>query len=212
MYMAIVEKLRTHHRYYHWKRRGAIFIHVPKAAGTSVNQALYGRTLGHYKAMEIRSCFPRLYRSVFVFSFVRNPWSRVLSAYRFAKAGRTESMGVRNPSQYKIPEFESFERFLFEWLAVQDLNEIDFVFQPQYKFVCDDNERLITDYIGRVETLADDARLISTRIGRDLTIGFSNKTSDGPDYVDHFHSPGMVDLVAERYAKDVNLFGYSFGG
>lgn len=120
-------------------------------------------------------------------------------------------MGIRNPSQYRIPAFRSFESFLFEWLAVQDLDEVDFVFQPQYRFVCDHEDRLITDFIGHVETLADDAQLIGDRLGCILNIGRVNETGAGESYVDHFRSQDMVDLVANCYAKDMALFGYSFG-
>ncbi|MDN5936600.1 MAG: sulfotransferase family protein, partial [Nitrosospira sp.] len=183
----------------------------PKAAGTSINYALYGRTLGHFTAKDLRRHFPSLFARSFVFSFVRNPWSRVLSAYRFAKAGHTESMGIKNPSQYQVPVFQSFERFLFEWLAMQNLNQIDFVFQPQYRFVCDENEAVIVDYIGKVETLAEDARVVGDRLRKDLNIGHANRTGDGSAYVRQFHSQDMVDLIAERYATDIALFNYSFG-
>lgn len=37
-----------------WKATGVIFVHVPKAAGVSVSRALYGRPLGHFRALDIR--------------------------------------------------------------------------------------------------------------------------------------------------------------
>lgn len=120
-------------------------------------------------------------------------------------------MGIRNPSQYRIPAFRSFEQFLFEWLAIRKLEELDLVFQPQYRFVCDDNQQVITDYIGKVETLAEDARVVGDRLRKDLNIGHANRTGDGSAYVRQFHSQDMVDLIAERYATDIALFNYSFG-
>src|SRR5690554_6741845 len=67
-------KINIWRRYFNWSKANCIFVHVPKAAGTSVNKAIYGRTLGHYSACEIQEKFPKLYERVFTFSLVRNPW------------------------------------------------------------------------------------------------------------------------------------------
>lgn len=189
----------------YWKKQGCIFIHVPKAAGTSINQALYGRTLGHFSAEEIRDNFSGFYHSAFVFSFVRNPWDRALSAYRFAKAGRTESMGIVNPEKYQIPEFRSFESFLFDWLPKNDLNCADFVFQPQHRFVCDGNGEVITDYIGKVENIDNDIAVVEGKTGRSLKLGQSNKTKTAARYTESYLDQDMIDIVAEHYARDVEL-------
>lgn len=195
----------------YWKKQGCIFIHVPKAAGTSINQALYGRTLGHFSADEIRHNFTEFYDKAFVFSFVRNPWDRALSAYRFAKAGRTESMGIANSEKYKAPEFKSFESFLFDWLSKNDLNHVDFVFQPQYRFVCDRDKKIITDYIGKVENISQDIKEVERVTNRSLKLGQSNKTQAASRYTESYHNQDMIDMVSSLYAEDIELFSYRFG-
>lgn len=207
------ENFNLYRRYPYWNREGVIFVHVPKAAGTSINKALYGRTLGHYTASEIKARFPGLYSRSFVFSVVRNPWDRVLSAYRFAKVGRTESMGMSNPGQYRIPEFSSFERFLFDWLVYQDLNKVDFVFQPQIRFVCDPDsqEQIIVDYLGRMETLDTDIRAVAGKLKRSLSVPRSNVTQGGmSDFRSAYTSPEMIDLVGRIYFNDIDVLNYSF--
>ena len=130
-----------------------------------MNHALYGRTLGHYSIAEITQRFPGLVNESFVFSFARNPYSRILSSYHFAKAGKTNDMGISRPEQYQTQEFASFDRFLNEWLVRQDLAEVDFVFQPQCNFVCIDGE-LALDFLGNVESLDEDIQLIEEKLGR----------------------------------------------
>ena len=73
-------EINIYRRYISWKKAKCIFVHVPKAAGTSINYALYGRTLGHYTIEEIQSRFPKLVERLFVFSFVRHPYARLVSA------------------------------------------------------------------------------------------------------------------------------------
>lgn len=206
----VKHKINLFRRYTHWKRGGCIYIHIPKAAGTSLNKAIYGRTLGHYTADEIQSRFPKLFGKVFVFSFVRNPWDRVLSAYRFAKVGKTDSMGMYRPEQYQIPEFESFERFLFEWLAKQNVSKVDFVFQPQSKFVLGKEGKSIVDYIGKVESLDSDIRHVESVLGKSINVGRENMTSEKTDYRSAYINDDMVELVRSLYREDVDTFGYTF--
>jgi hypothetical protein len=182
---------------------------VPKAAGTSINKAIYGRTLGHYRAAEIEKKFPNLYFDCFTFSFVRNPWDRLFSAYKFAKAGGTESMGVSSPEKYKIPEFESFERFVFEWFYKKDIEKEDYIFQPQWCFLCDQESNIMVDYVGKTESLEKDIQFVESKIARRLDIMRVNSTSQETGFEKAYTHPDMIEVVRLKYKKDINLFGYN---
>ena len=206
----IIYALNLYRRYNYWKNNKCIFIHVPKVAGTSINHAIYGRTLGHYSALEIQNKFPKLFSDSFTFSLVRNPWDRLLSAYRFAKQGRTETMGIRNSKQYQIPEFESFESFVLEWLVHKNVDELDFVFQTQSRFLVDFNGQLLPDYIGKLENIDTDIKNIETKLNRTLRIPHVNKTSVSSCYREAYKTQTMIDIVSEKYSKDIELFNYEF--
>lgn len=204
-------KINLFRRRKYWSAHNCIFVHVPKAAGTSINKAIYNKTLGHYSASEIKSAFPDLFDRAFTFSFVRNPWDRALSAYRFAKIGKTESMGVHKPFQYKIPEFDNFERFIKEWLVHQDLYKTDFIFRPQHIFVCDSRGRLLVDFIGKTENIQFDLAHVSSKIGKNIMPKKVNSTSGGiTDYRSAYKNCDMVDLVYSLYREDADKFDYRF--
>ena len=208
--MVIPHNINLYRRYPHWKRAGCIYIHIPKAAGTSINSAIYGRTLGHYRADEIASRFPKLYQKCFTFSFVRNPWSRSLSAYQFAKIGKTQTMGMSNPEKYQVPEFDTFERFLFDWLSTKNLEKEDFVFQPQYRYVLDENMKVMVDFIGKVETLEHDIKVVEEKLSKEILLKHINRTSENLDFRKAYINSEMVDLVSRLYAEDIKLFNYEF--
>lgn len=195
-----------------WLERGIVFIHIPKAAGTSINSALYGRFMGHVSAADIlRWGSPRL-RALPRFAVTRNPWGRLVSAYRFARQGAGQGgivAGIANPRLYQGPAFGSFERFVTEWLAPRDVDTLDGVFRMQFPYVCDGDGRVIVDHLGRVEDLRPTREFIESRIGSLPVIPRSNRSGDDVDYR-RYYTPRTATLVGEVYRPDVEAFGYDF--
>lgn len=64
-----------------FRRDGVIFIHVPKCAGSALLDSYLGFQTGHVTARTYRDADPGFFRSAYVFTFVRNPLSRFVSAY-----------------------------------------------------------------------------------------------------------------------------------
>lgn len=194
-----------------WIDRGIVFVHIPKAAGTSINQALYGRFMGHPRAVDIERFGSARLRRVPRFSVSRNPWDRLLSAYRFAVHGALPGSpaAIWKPQRYRIPEFESFERFVMEWLARRDVRRLDFIFQPQSRFVCDARNRLLVDHVGRLENLEPTFAFVEKVIGEPLQIPWENSSGERVEYRE-FYSAQMAKVVGDIYHDDVAAFGYSF--
>lgn len=65
------------------RERGVIFTHVPKSAGSSVVQALFGQKSRHVPIVRYAAYDETRFRECFKFTFVRNPWSRIHSAYHY---------------------------------------------------------------------------------------------------------------------------------
>lgn len=201
-------RIDAHRRLHYWRRAGVIFVHVPKAAGTSVSHELYGRSLGHLKAREIRAACPGAFAHLFCFSLVRNPWDRVLSAYRFVRSGGTAVAGVRRAQRYGGGAFRSFDAFLHEWLVHQDLSRTDYVFQRQCDFLLDADGVLLVDHVGRVEAMADTLSVVGCRIGRPVPVRRMNSLSTGEDFRRAYRSSEAIELVEAVYREDIQRFGY----
>lgn len=204
------QRLNIYRRYFNWKSSNIIYIHNPKSAGTSISYALYGRTLGHYPADYIMRKFPKLFASCFTFTIVRNPWSRTLSAYKFAKMGSTLEMGMKNPQRYRSGYFDSFERFLTEWLIEREVSKEDFVFQPQTNFICDPAGDILVDYVGKIENLRFHLGEIEKLSGIELDPRKLNSTSEELDYRTSYQSEDMIRVVESIYRSDIETFNYRF--
>lgn len=217
LYLRLPEGLRgaalIRRRARFWIEAGVVFIHVPKAAGTSINQALYGRFMGHVRARDLRRWAPAKVKALPSFAVTRNPWDRLVSAYRFALRGHgiggELQAGVWRPQQYRVAEFESFERFVREWLPARKVEKLDAIFRPQSHFVCDSAGLVLVDHLGSLDDLEPTFEFLRKQIGKVPPIGSSNRSGERIDYR-NLYTPELVDIVGRFYASDVEAFGYDF--
>ena len=196
-----------------WLKAGIVFVHVPKAAGTAVNEALYGRFMGHVRAADIERWGSSAVKALPRFAITRNPWDRLVSAYRFVKRGGgiggTNAGRVLHPEQYLVPEFETFETFVTNWLAKRDLRRLDLEFQPQSPFVCNADGGVLVDHLGRFEDLDATYAYLRERLPNLPPLAESNASGTPVDYRS-FYTPDLIELVGSIYAEDVTRFGYRF--
>jgi len=137
---------------------------------------------------------PEDFASFFKFAFVRNPFDRFVSYASFI----TREVGHFDRDPQKVMRF---------FLANPPWNHI--LFRPQHEFVTDEGGNLLTDFIGRVETMQQSYDEIAQRIGiptAALDVVNSSRRSDYRQYYDQ----SLIDGVAKLYARDLELFGYEF--
>jgi len=129
------ERLDRARRWRHYRRAGVVFVHVPKAAGSSIATALYGRRLGHHAARRLAEEDPASWAALGKFSVLREPVARFLSAYAYALGGGTRDGAIRWRPEYDDPALRDVNAFVLDYLARGDLLEKDVVFWPQSHFV-----------------------------------------------------------------------------
>ena len=195
-----------------WRKAGIVFVHVPKVAGTSINLALYGQWMGHARARDVQRWAPEEVKKLPRFAMTRNPWERLVSAYRFVTRGRGIGGGFQatpwRPERYHVPEFETFERFVTEWLVKSHI-WVDPVFQPQSSWICDPGGNILVDHVGRLEDLEPTLDFLRQHLGIAPNIGEGNRSGERVDYKS-FYTPELARLVGEVYYTDVAIFGYQF--
>lgn len=198
-----------------WRGRGAysgypdryrcIFIHVPKTAGHSVTTGLFDQITGHSMWHRYYVANPRKFHRYFKFAFVRNPWDRLVSTYHFLLGGgmtKSDADWARD----NIRDLD-FGQFVRRWLNEQNvLTEIHF--RPQNHFIADDHGHIMMDFVGRFETIDADFLTIATRLGLCVNLPSGNR-SDHRHYTTYYDDETR-DIVASVYAKDIDMFGYTF--
>lgn len=194
-----------------WHQAGMIFIHVPKNGGTSVNNALYGRFMGHFTVDDIELFHRSLFASLPSLALTRNPWARVYSAYRFARKGAemTDGARVKDPQKYQVKVFSTFESFVHDWLDGRDLTNEDLIFRQQSDFILRRGGAIGVTRLGRLEEPESYLGWVEEVTGKPLNIPHLNRTSGATDYR-AVYSSETRDLVARAYAQDVECFGYDF--
>ncbi len=183
-----------------------IYIHIPKAAGTSVCMSLFGHQVGHIPFSRFYHSNPQKAASYFKFTFVRNPWSRLVSSYFFLKAGGMNSEDAAW-SRRNLEKFETFEDFVNGWVTPENIRS-HVHFLPQLHFLTDENGTLKINYVGKVENMAADIGIVAARIGRAADLEMFNQSRH--DVYTKYYSPETREIVGRVYEKDIETFGYKF--
>ena len=217
----------------------AVFVHVPKNAGSALSQALGG--VHHYWPMHVP--WRTLKDNVGGrpgFGFIRNPWARMHSLYYFLCYSPPRHMQRVNTPEIKQM---GFERWLLEgenWMSNEPIDGmisirqnglryepvsptntykgIDQLVHPTLGFPPQQRrpslwwlDGLPPENIGKVENLDADLKRIATRLGFEVKpVRRLNRTSGKPPDYRHEYTPEMIDHVAHYAKMDIDFGAYSF--
>jgi hypothetical protein len=194
-------------------RNQAIFIHVPKAAGSSIIIQLYGKSMyGHRRIGEFYADDPEKAAAFFKFSFVRNPWDRMLSAFSYLHQENGSTVYDRDFSRKFLKPHADFNAFM---LALEDLDYRAAVmkyihFRPQARWICLPGEKThAMDFLGRFETMEQDLAIVRERLGREAKPLAQVRPSKHLPYRDAY-TDKTRRLIEEIYAEDIALLNYAF--
>jgi len=186
-----------------------IFVHLPKTGGISVSHGLWGHLTGVHKSMEdySRIFSDETFNTYYKFTFVRNPWDRLVSAYTFLKAGGLHAKDAKWAEKH-LSGLDTFEDFVLNWLNSENIQKgIHLI--PQSDFLKIDGQMRM-DFIGRFENLQADFDIVKHRIGLpDADLPHKNKSAR-KDYKSYYTNDSVIEKVAEVYAEDIELLQYSF--
>ena len=201
-----------------------IFIHIPKTGGTSIEQffkpdilpdvrnydCFYGWDKKHKfwrqhaTMQQINDLYEKDLTGYFKFGFVRNPWSRALSDFiwmtevhtPFIKGSFVDYLLLRN----------NFKRIMIKQRRKYRMDHII----PQSDFLFDADGNLLVDFIGRFENLQEDFNTICDKIGIPRQ-KLPHKNKSKHKHYTEYYDDETRSIVAEKYAKDIEYFGYKFG-
>jgi len=221
-----------------WRRRvllkqyRAIYISVPKVACTSFKSAfaqLLGLRLDKAHGDPHRLWFPSpvpieslhsiLYPGFLRFGFVRNPWDRLVSCYRDKIRNEVEGFThftIRPGVANCLARFDAFvadmpfDAFVDAVASIPD-SEADEHFRSQHTFLTNRKGELSADFVGRYERLAEDFKIVRDRTGLpEIELRRLQAARSVAKYAPYY-TPRTQRVVADRYRRDVEMFGYEFG-
>lgn len=217
--------------FYHLGLSKYLFLHIPKNAGVAIRKSrelsrrivsadpyfhasrqytrelksyMDGRGEHHgYQHARWRDIDPAVWSRLKPVAVIRNPWARCVSRYRFAL------LAAKAQSRFPTTNATSFEMFLEER---HKFGELPFYWHrairgwyPQADYVTDNEGHIRVDIL-RQEALGQDAMRyfsLSSPIVR------RNRSGEGVDYRS-FYTPQTIQIVADWYKADIDLFGFDF--
>lgn len=141
-----------------------------------------------------------------LFSFVRNPFERLRSAYR-NKIARPQKQGRPRLQAGFDPDYRpSFGEFI-ESLQDKDPATFNPHWRPQVINLS--VARLDFDFIGRLEQFDTDWARLETHVGRNLPVSRAGRRTGPQDDHPADYDARTTRIVARVYAADFARFGYS---
>ncbi|WP_161626835.1 sulfotransferase family 2 domain-containing protein [Desulfospira joergensenii] len=187
-----------------------IFVHVPKAAGTSVSRSLFNRSVGHLPAHYLKKVDPNLWNSAYSFAVVREPLDRLISAYLFLKNGGTTDVQVTEKNYYRSKAFETFPTFVTYWLTKHffEIQKYDYVLWPQHQFVCDKFGDILVDKIFRIENFTEFEKVMMKKKKIKGPLPITNRIDNRRGINKEELADEIKKTVYNLYADDYRIFGY----
>jgi hypothetical protein len=210
-------------------QRRAIFIHIPRTGGTSIEEVLhlrkasnyYGfipqqdlvpnsKTPQHFTYLELMRNLPSDFFADA--SFVRNPWDRFVSEFkwrqtRFRRAVRAGH--VLSDKRY-LNSLRDFVEVLELPSAARTDATVGFDghLETQTGFLIDAGGCISVDFVGSFENYDAHLKKVLSRLGVPPTVLHLNRTLPS-DYRSHYDDYTRC-AVGTFYAEDIKNFGYKF--
>ena len=202
-----------------------IHIHIPKTGGSSVNEWL--KTLEpqaeslcprpHEPVSNLMKWFPAEMAAYHVFCVVRNPWARAVSLYHFRQktvnfhAPHWPSRSDINtlPFRDTVLNSERQNPELAEKCPPSEGHEIAWLEPSCFAWINIDG-KIAVDQVCKLETIHQDIQHIGEKIGRALP-PFPHANASRHLHYSEYYDEETRAVIARKYQKDIDCFGYGFG-
>lgn len=194
-----------------------LFVATTKTGSTSIQKYLEpyksehkithldGSYNKHCPLKIIYNKFPYI-KNYFKFAIVRNPYDWIVSWYHYRKSNSIPR-GNRNPN---CTDNISFKQWLIDPES-SAYNKTGIGLTMSQMDVIEGNDEITLDFIGKLENLQQDFDTVCDKIGIPRQqLSYKNKSKHNR-YTEYYDDE-TKSIVAERYAREIELFGYKFGG
>ena len=184
-----------------------LFIHVPKAAGTSIVKSIYGtEDWTHLSLADYETIHGSEISSYFKFAFVRNPYSRLYSAYHYLK----DKSDVEFDKLWREKHLRSdFYTFIETWLTRKNIEScsIDH-FRTQTSFLLNSQQKIDVNFIGKIENLTDDYQQLMKILAKDVPLSKENVHHNKEVFNPSSLPDNCRKIIESVYDVDFKNFNY----
>jgi hypothetical protein len=181
------------------RRARTLFIHIPKNAGMSIAQALYGGQIKHATIRYYAKAAPRLLWRTPSFAVLRDPVARFVSAFNYAQAGGSADNRVSAAFRDRYMAFQTIDDALEHLEGAADVYQIDHIFRPQCWYITDRGGKVIVDRIFLLEDFDQVRRFLALRDIPDVP--HLNHVEKQPPAL----SEAQIARIQCFYARDLEL-------
>lgn len=185
-----------------FRKKNLIFIHIPKNAGTSIAESVFGYSFGHHTAQFYRTLDPDFFDATTSFAVLRDPIERFVSSYCDIANGGGEMVPLF-PHWGRVygDSIGDMERFIVAHRRVLgQYAKLDYVMRPQGEFVTDAEGAVI---VSRIFVLGRHDRELAEFLADHgvASLPQLNRTRKAPIIL----SASQERFVRELYASDFAL-------
>ena len=169
----------------------------------------------------------KIWDDYFTFAFVRNPYDMLLSLYSmYTQYPEYINPEVHSNLYHPWNQFKDYEDLVMS--MEQGVHEPDEKWRKQLnklgaantmqvwnslknlqsKYLCDDQDELMVDYVGRFETLQDDFNHCCDKIGIQQLELIKHGATKHKSFKD-VYTPAMRETVKAHSGKDIDRFEYA---
>jgi hypothetical protein len=185
--------------------RNFIYYDVPKAGSSSIRETLFPDSWPYHNVLEpckysVKAAFV-IDKDYKTFSFVRNPYARMVSAYfHFSKHGIIKDYeSLSKAFNIELEEIDTFKGFVKMTTIHQNHH-----WQPQVTHIPSS-----INFIGKIESFQKDFDALCRLLNiRRRIIPRSNKTRH--KHYSVYYDDETYNIVTERYSEDLQRFNYTF--
>lgn len=207
-----------------------IFVHIPKSGGSSIENLVWPAQkdrvesnlcmgfiseyqnkyqtggLQHLLSSQIKQELGEdIFNRYFKFTIVRNPWDKAVSQFTYMKKRKDLRAFIG------LAEDDSFKKYLS---LIQQSVHVQW--ESQHKFIMDENNKLMVDFLGRFESferdthkILDELKIGKTMLGlRFKKIPHTNKSLRS-HYKDYYDAESKK-IVEKIYNEDIERFEYTY--
>jgi hypothetical protein len=209
-------------------RRKVIFIHIPKCGGISIERSIH-KALGgddfiaynnlirrpprpniktcsglslHSTLKDYRRYYGKNINDYYIFSFVRNPWRRMVSHYEYL---------IKNMFNKRLHEQNKMDFSQFVQISQTKILQYSI---HGYKDYLEDDYQTKLNFIGKLENINEDLPKIGVDIKLDIPEVLHMNQTDLKikDYINwrDYYNPRLKNIVYNIFKEDIIKYEYEF--